>query len=67
MKAQKPEKENPKKPEPRKKELPVEPKQPEITPGPKEVPVHEPEKPEKLPPEISPQIESILQNKSNLL
>jgi hypothetical protein len=57
MKSAKPEKDHPEKTEPLKKEIPFEPKLPEIEPGPKELPIPEPEKPEKILPEILPEKE----------
>lgn len=47
-----PKKNDPDKPEPGKKERPVEPKLPEILPNPKEMPAPETEEPEKVPPEV---------------
>jgi len=47
-----PKKNDPDKPEPRKKERPVEPKLPEILPNPKEMPDPKKDKPDEIPPEV---------------
>jgi hypothetical protein len=48
-------KENPDNPEPEKKELPVKPREPEITPNPKERPFTRPEEPQRMPPDFPSQ------------